>query len=1214
MTHVTGAGSKRTIGRAVLAVASVMLLGTSGVWAAVQYLNDGALQNNNGGWDVPTQGTCPTDSSKVTRPDCLALRIVAASSAVCAAAPINGAWTTSGVCNDLINTTQLTCEAQPDRLWNAGTGLCAVVMKGDDRNNVTCALHRGTWVTTGTCIGTWVFQNSSAYTPPLFTGTTNPGPGDQCLRCHNAFTEYNGPRVRDVENFLYTGHKNMARKVTVGKTWGGPPFACTNPLFTDEQTCEDNGALWNPTTYPSDDTGNAIDWINGRITVGASAYDLTWIYGDWLSPLPRTIYKAPASASSTCSIPLPGACSNPLYLIQSDCQANGGTWTSNSTQGGCTFNGGLWILNAGAAYSCARCHTTGWTSDATVNTAKEPEKSFPGITWARTSDAGFGVVNLAGGVTGDANRSSSWDNYGIVCSRCHSSAVDNATGTPPGTPPFTAAAGMSSHHSNLTAADVASGGGYCTDSRYTAQPQCDGAGAAWLTACSVAGVCSNVTYTTSGTCAAGGGTWTRYDTQAACTGAGATWYTSSCNLAGICNTLNPAHSTQTLCETAGGQWAAATDIIRCLDVHEFGKDNSIPAYEAAVWTGSKTNRGQIITGLCMGCHRQETGGMPYANTTANPGTYDSVNPGQYLKVGPYHGTVTFLSHPHGNMFLNSPHGKFTGTFSQITTGKFNFAGTGLYKSFFQIDGEAANTGNGCTGCHDVHESTVPDTSPFPAIHEECTECHAKNLNLLMHPKGAGTPLEHMATDPMDACETCHMPGGQHLFRIKADASYTTFPATALTSNVNANSSPDGTFTNAVWVDLDHACGQCHGGGTAPATSTGNIAASSKVLTVASTTGFLAGERVTIADAGSLSYDDEGAVINGDFESYIVSVGGPTTLNLAGAASITVAGKQVVQNATANGAGYMTRAELAGLAKGIHNDRPSALFGYSIGSPNTLVVNVNGSNSVCSGSNANCDAYDWDWGDGTAHGSGVTASHTYAAAGPKSITLLVEEFGVGGSSVTRTVNVYTPDFPPAVAETCVFDANTWTETLTDTSTDDQGIKQITVNWGDGSVIFSDTTAPFGPATHAYLNVGAYTITHKALDTLGQQSISTCAVASTYFTISGTVLTPGGVGSPLSGATVTVKKGAAVVGAAYSASDGTFTATNLKPGTYTLTVTRSGYTFTVPAATVTVGPSSSGNIVTALTGLMKAPRFPTLRLKGKHGGTEPNPGGTSIAPAR
>jgi len=1144
---------------AALALAIPLVLDWGSALAAVQYLGSGAIPNSSGGWHpLPPQGTCPADLSKTTRPDCLALRLnIVQASCV---AP-NLSWNTSGVCNDLVNATQGACEAAPDRLWNSGTGVCAIVMKDDDRNNVTCALHGGNWVTTGACIGVWVMPARTAYTPNLLTGN---GPGDQCLRCHNAETQYNGPRVRDVENFLYTGHANMARKVQVGLPWGGPPFSCSSVVFTDEQTCEENGAAWNPTIYPSDDAGNVFDWINGRINASGGPYDLAWIYGDWLSPLPRAIYRAPASSSQVCS--------DPRY-----------------TAATCVANGGILVNNAGASYSCARCHTTGWTSDATINTAsnidgKEPELSFPGITWDRNSNAGFGVVNLSGGVVNDPNQYASWDQYGIVCTRCHSSAIDTTTGT--GSPAqYSAPAGMSSHHSSLTTFDVSSGGGVCTDSRFTAQAQCDAAGAAWLTACSVAGVCSAPAYTTSGTCLANGGTWTKYDTSATCTAAGGTFYTSSCSLAGVCNTLNPAHSTQTLCEAAGGQWAAASDVVRCLGIHQYGKENDVPAYEAATWTGSKPNRGPIITRLCMDCHRQETGGMPYANASATAGTLDTVNPGQYLKVGPAHGTVSFVSHPHGNMFLNSPHGKFTGTFNQVATGKFAYDMSGDYKSFFQTEGEAANTGNGCTGCHDVHESVVPKTSPFPAIHEECTECHAKNLDVIMHPRGTGTPLENMATDAVQACELCHMPGGQHLFRVKADAAYSTFPSGALTGTVNANTSPDGTFTNAVWVDMDHSCGQCHGGGTAQATTTGSVPGGSKVLTVASTTGFAAGERITVADAGSLTYDDEGAVVNGDLETYIVSVVPPSTVNLAGAATAAVSGKSIVQNPTKNGAGYMTRAELAGLARGIHNDKPYVSFGYSLGSPNTLTVNVNATASACSGSSANCDAYDWDWSDGSAHGSGVTASHTFASGGAKAIVLTVHEYGVNENSLTRTVTVYAPDGPPVIGSTCTWNPNTWTMSLADTSTDTDGtgVKQVTVNWGDGGLLASDTTAPFGPFSHVYLNAGTYAVTHKAIDTLGQQSIETACTstpaAPAYFAISGTVLAFGGV-TPVSSAIVTVSKGGVFVKSVFTAANGSFSAGYLKPGTYALTVSKPGYTFPVPAvAAVTVGPSSAGNDVTA-----------------------------------
>ena len=240
---------KRTIGifSAVILLLAMSLAGNAS--AAVVYLGDGATQNNYGGWDLPKQGTCPADTNQHTRPDCLALRLnLDATSCV---SP-NYSMTTGGVCNDQVNTTQATCQAQPDRMWNPGTNVCAIVMKGDDRNNVVCAAHGGNWVTTSTCIGVWIMpaRDDAAYgTGGLLTGNS---PGDQCLRCHNSETQYNGPRVRDVEEMILTGHKNMARKVTAGKIWGGPAFHCTVGAYTEEESCEDAGGTWAPRCCISD--------------------------------------------------------------------------------------------------------------------------------------------------------------------------------------------------------------------------------------------------------------------------------------------------------------------------------------------------------------------------------------------------------------------------------------------------------------------------------------------------------------------------------------------------------------------------------------------------------------------------------------------------------------------------------------------------------------------------------------------------------------------------------------------------------------------------------------------------------------------------------------------------------------------------------------------------------------------------------------------------
>ena len=1211
----------------VLALTAVMLLspGLAGA-QTIQLLGDGAVPNAAGGWDLPAQGTCPVDTNQKTRPDCVALRLNVVQTS-CVSPTMS--WTTGGVCNDLINTNQAACQAAIDRKWNAGTGVCSIVMMDDDRNNVVCAMHQGTWVTTGTCTGAWVMPTGGSYNPPLLTAAagTNAGTGDQCLRCHNNRTQYNGPRVRDTEDTIYMGHKNMSRKVTVTMPWGGPPFACTGfPLMTNEEDCFNAGGVWDPTIYPGTDTGQDFNWTLGTVDIGSvgspNPRSLYWIYADWLSAYPRAIYHDVANTATNPDSPK-------------------------------------------VSYSCARCHTTGWSADTTLKTNKEPHKSFvtqapvgsnpvtgtASIVWDGVSDAVAGQVNLAPGAPFNT-KMASWDVWGISCTRCHGSAIDNTTNG--GVPPMTAPTGRSTHHSDMTGPEA--GGGYCTNPDWNSLATCNTAGGDWLTACSEAGVCSNPLFTTSGTCVGGGGTWTQWNTQLLCLGAGKTWngtgckgdatlttqaacegaskvwyggrcsvntFTTQalceganaiwsndqCSIGGVCN--NPLYSDAVSCKANGAQWAAATDIIRCEDA-------------GGHWTGTRSNRGMVITSLCMNCHRQEASGVPM----------DATNPATAIKVGPYHGSVGFVSHPHANQFLNSPHAKFTGTFAQVPTGKFNYAMTGEYKSFFMTEAEAGGTGNGCTGCHDVHSSTVAGEKPFA---EECTECHNKDLSNMIHSGGVGTPLEDMATDPMEACVICHMPAGEHLFRINVDPNYSTKPAGARIANVNANTAADGSYANAVWVDLDSACGKCHGGGTANAVSTGSLylkfwdedpinsnlscaeaggtwaAGKCTVLaadanacaalfgTWASSTcslsaarylrvpdadasSFTVGERIEIAGAGAVYYEDEVGhpKNNENFETYIVSTSQSPRLTLAGAATKGVVNAAVEQNPIKNNAAYFTKAELAVKAAGIHNDKPYVNFGYNLTPGNTLQLNVDASASNCSGSLANCDAFVWEWGDTTTTTTSTpTATHTYATAGTKSVKLTVEEYGTSEGSVTKNIKVFAVDAPPATGGTAcasIINMNTWAASLTDNSTDANGVKQVTVKWGDGGAISSaiDNTAPYSLIgtvfTHTYLNPATVSIKQTAYDTIGQATVRTCPpVTLSTFTISGNVRRLNN--APVAGAIVKIKQGATTLRTLTTDALGNYTATNLKPGTYNVTATKTGLTF-AQVYNQLVGPSAPG----------------------------------------
>ena len=82
--------SKRSLVPLVALALGASLLLAGPAQAAVKYLADGATQNARGGWDLPKQGSCPADPTAKTRPDCIARRYTAASSAACTALGSSG--------------------------------------------------------------------------------------------------------------------------------------------------------------------------------------------------------------------------------------------------------------------------------------------------------------------------------------------------------------------------------------------------------------------------------------------------------------------------------------------------------------------------------------------------------------------------------------------------------------------------------------------------------------------------------------------------------------------------------------------------------------------------------------------------------------------------------------------------------------------------------------------------------------------------------------------------------------------------------------------------------------------------------------------------------------------------------------------------------------------------------------------------------------------
>src|SRR5208282_3083285 len=133
----------------------------------------------------------------------------------------------------------------------------------------------------------------------------------------------------------------------------------------------------------------------------------------------------------------------------------------------------------------------------------------------------------------------------------------------------------------------------------------------------------------------------------------------------------------------------------------------------------------------------------------------------------------------------------------------------------------------------------------------------------------------------------------------------------------ANTQYDGSsFPGAasIWVDLDLACGQCHGGGATQNFTTGSIAANLATLTInnsgaanAAVANMQAGDRIRIVGSGIandlLVAGETGAADQHSIIQKIIP--GPTayTITLTEKASTTVSNAEVNTNPTKKGANY-----------------------------------------------------------------------------------------------------------------------------------------------------------------------------------------------------------------------------------------------------------------------------------------------------------------------
>ncbi|WP_186307625.1 LamG-like jellyroll fold domain-containing protein, partial [Microbacterium sp. 1.5R] len=170
-----------------------------------------------------------------------------------------------------------------------------------------------------------------------------------------------------------------------------------------------------------------------------------------------------------------------------------------------------------------------------------------------------------------------------------------------------------------------------------------------------------------------------------------------------------------------------------------------------------------------------------------------------------------------------------------------------------------------------------------------------------------------------------------------------------------------------------------------------------------------------------------------------------------------------------------------------NKLPVAEFSSQV---SKLAVSVDASGS--SDPDGSIVSYDWNWGDGSAHGMGATASHTYGVAGEFTVTLTVTDDRAGTAVKTASV-VTVANAAPTAAFTSVLSPLKAAVDGSGSSDPDGSIVSYDWNWGDSSTHGTGVTA-----SHTYAAAGTYSVTLTVTDDEGATTTKTESLAITVGT--------------------------------------------------------------------------------------------------------------------
>jgi hypothetical protein len=807
--------------------------------ASAGYLPDGATQDaTSGGWDLPQDmGTCVTginangslviDSSKTSRPDCIAETF-----------PV---YTTQAACGNTSN-------AGGAHFWattcvdSSGHGIS---LNGLDRTAAMCQARGGTW--TSACTSSWQYAGRDAtYSNGKYVSggfdqgfcyarvdvTAQFPTKEECVEANSIATPMLNPwSSSGVCSYSYgVGGGASASKVTAmdGTTTVASGAALPATLPPNMGQCLLAGYTWNPYAVYQGGT-TAMNTSDGPATVATNV-----VAGNW------ECLRCHNSTSQYNSIAerwkesyLKQGHKNMLRKVTSGYQwggpdANGNIslyngWSGTGAGDG-TFN---WTANPPTA---TKPGTGGWT---------DPLLYIFGDWLAPAPEALDVIVN--------ANGHALYNGSGAyTCSACHTTGFSNQT------PAFC--------NGDLTQTSKSA-----CDAKFP-YPTPNGR-SKWTEG----GVCSMSSYVNSADCTLAGGIW--YPTQGVenslyptggaepnATYPGLNWGTASVAFAPAWD-QNSIECSRCHAVTFPELYDSTTSVYN---------NNSAPSYAAASGNGhdwgTAISTGAAITNMCFGCHQ--------ATAKTNNGTGLDVDLNNPATPGLNATGTGFTGHPIGEWFLNSPHERYAGKMAPNQVGKYDigyyannsFNPFGTFNTQFNdgscsvstlsVNGQAqeirtladctkaagtwsyrSDQGT-CTSCHDNHNSLFVASEADKAIKKECMDCHSNDstmnkaqapiidVSLINHPTSAGTPFD--TTLFGNPCEVCHMPDdpgtgyAMHLMRINTSASYSTFPTasqfssgqklalTAPESYVDAAGNTK-TYSNAIWLDLDLTCGQCHGG-------------------------------------------------------------------------------------------------------------------------------------------------------------------------------------------------------------------------------------------------------------------------------------------------------------------------------------------------------------------------------------------------------------------